>query len=404
MLLFSDLVGSTGLKDQLTAAGYLPLLRRHDALLRQAVASAGGALQQDTGDGCFATFTTPSDAVRAALLIQWKLNKEPWPAGCRLSARVGIHLGEVAETEVRQDGGQKLVGVAVDIAARIMSLAQGGQILLTRGAFNDARQFVAAHRGDDAGGESMAVEWIAHGPYLVKGSEEPVEVFEVGVAGQAPLTAPPDSEKARRALRPGEEQTLGWRPAIGLPLPGGALWVFEKKLGEGGFGEVWLARHAKANTVRVFKFCFDAERLRALKREVVLFRLLKQTLGDRRDISRVIDWRFDEPPYFIEMEYVPGGNLADWAEQQGGIGNVPLSDRLRIVAQVATALSAAHSVGNRRRPSSRPGGSRLKNPFPGRASDRFGACWRRERSFACCSLWIDSGRSNTPNSRFMTSG
>jgi len=72
VLLFSDLVGSTGLKDQLTTAGYLPLLRRHDQLLRQAIASAGGALQQDTGDGCFATFTTPSDAVRAALLIQWK--------------------------------------------------------------------------------------------------------------------------------------------------------------------------------------------------------------------------------------------------------------------------------------------------------------------------------------------
>src|SRR5439155_924024 len=83
------------------------------------------------------------------------------------------------------------------------------------------------------------------------------------------------------------------RPAIGLALPSSPHWVVEKKLGEGGFGEVWLARHIKSKAERVFKFCFDAERLRALKREVVLFRLLKEALGDRRDIARVIDWQFD---------------------------------------------------------------------------------------------------------------
>lgn len=340
VLMFTDLVGSTGMKDELTTAGYLPLLRRHDELLREAVTSAGGQVQQDTGDGCFAVFATPSDAVRAALVIQWNLNAEPWPDGRRLCARVGIHLGEVAETEVRQDGGQKLVGMAVDLAARVMSLAQGQQILLTRGAFNDARQFVAAHPGG-----IVAIRWIAHGPYVFKGSDEPFDIFEVGVEGHSPLVPPPNSDKAHRALRAGEEQTLGWRPAIGLTLPGAPLWIVEKKLGEGGFGEVWLARHVKAGSVRVFKFCFDAERLRALKREVVLFRLLKEALGDRRDISRVIDWRFDEPPYFIEMEYVPGGNLADWVDQQGGIGKVSFPARLNIIAQVAEAISAAHSVG-----------------------------------------------------------
>jgi serine/threonine-protein kinase len=162
--------------------------------------------------------------------------------------------------------------MAIDLAARVMSLGLGGQILMTRTAFNDARQFLSAHPGDPG----AQLKWVAHGPYLFKGSEDPMDVFEVGLAGRSPLTPPPDSEKVRRALRAGDEETLGWRPAVGLAMPSSPLWIVEKKLGEGGFGEVWLARHSKAKTVRVFKFCFDSERLRALKREVALFRLLKE--------------------------------------------------------------------------------------------------------------------------------
>jgi class 3 adenylate cyclase len=265
--MFTDLVGSTGIKDTVTTPAFVPVLRQHDVLLRQAVASASGRIQQDTGDGGFAVFATSSEAVTAALHFQWLLNAEPWPQGQRLSSRIGIHLGEVAEMDVQQDGGNKLVGMAIDLAARVMSLAQGGQILMTRSAFNDARQFIAAHPA----GPAVLLKWIAHGPYLFKGSADPIDVFEVGVGGQSPLSAPSDSEKARRALSAGDEQTLGWRPAIGLSLPGSPLWLLEKKIGEGGFGEVWLARHAKTKEVRVFKFCFDADRLRALKREVAPF-------------------------------------------------------------------------------------------------------------------------------------
>ena len=218
-LVFTDLVGSTGLKSELTTAGYLPLLRRHDELLRQAVAQANGSLQQDTGDGCFAVFATSSDAVRAALAFQWMIASEPWPAVHRLAARVGVHLGEVAETEVRQDGGQKLVGLAVDLAVRVMSLAGGGQILLMRGAFDDARQFVISHPQSDA----AELKWLSHGPYLFKGTSEPLDVFEVGLDGRSPLSPPGDSEKARRLLRAGDEQTLGWRRAVARAAGGSFL-------------------------------------------------------------------------------------------------------------------------------------------------------------------------------------
>ncbi len=154
----------------------------------------------------------------------------------------------------------------------------------------------------------------------------------------------PRSARAVAAVL-GPDAALGWRPAPGLAIPHRPHWTVERKLGEGGFGQVWLAAHSKTRERRIFKFCFDATKLRSLEREITLFRLLKEELGERDDIARLLDWDFDRAPYFIEAEYRAGGSLAQWAGEQGGIGAVPLTVRLEIVAQVATALAAAHSVG-----------------------------------------------------------
>ena len=208
--MFTDIVGSTSLKDSLTTAVYLPLLRRHDQMLRQAVTSSGGRLLQDTGDGCFAAFATSSDAVKAALTFQWLMAAEPWPPGRVLSSRVGIHLGEVAETEVSQEGGQKLVGMAVDLASRVMSLAQGGQILMTKAAYNDGRQFLSIHPGDP----TAPLKWITHGRYLFKGAAEELEVFEVSLESRSPLRPPPDSEKAHRVVAVGKQMKVDRAPAL----------------------------------------------------------------------------------------------------------------------------------------------------------------------------------------------
>ena len=141
------------------------------------------------------------------------------------------------------------------------------------------------------------------------------------------------------------DELLAWRPEAGELIPGREHWVLESKLGEGGFGEVWLAAHDKTKTKRVFKFCFDPDRVKGLRREVVLLRLLKESLGDREDIAHVLEWEFDRPPYFLEAEHTEGGDLMDWAEDQGGLDKVPLDTRLELVAQAAVALGAAHSVG-----------------------------------------------------------
>ena len=342
VMMFTDLVNSTGIKAGIGAGPYGELVARHDRIVHRTVSETPGAhVLQDTGDGFFITFDTVGDAIACALRFQYRMSKEPWPHP--MSARVGIHLGQVAQVASSTTGQPKVFASSVDMTARVMSLATGGQILMSRTVFDEARQFVHEHPAVD--GAKPGIVWVAHGPYLFKGADEPMDIHEVGAEGLAPLAPPEDNEKAHRHIRPGEEQTLGWRPGANRALPNAPHWVIRRKLGEGGFGEVWLAEHGKTHAKRVFKFCFDAERLRALKREVVLFRLLKEALGDRRDIGRVVDWQFESAPYFIEMDYAPEGNLAHWAESQGGIQNVKLGARLRIVAQVAEALDAAHSVG-----------------------------------------------------------
>jgi tetratricopeptide (TPR) repeat protein/class 3 adenylate cyclase len=338
VFLFTDLVGSTVLKRSGDAQA-AEVVARHDELFRACLARHDGIEIDNAGDGFFATFERPSDALRCAIDFQkgmsnLKLNGQT-------SARVGLHMGEVAQLQVRTDAGgkQKLVGQAVDTAARVMSLACGGQVLMTRHIFDSARQHVSASE------DGSPVTYLAHGPYLLKGVDDPLEVFEAGIAGLSPLKPPQDSDKARRAVAPGDEDTLGWRPAVGLKIPNCEQWTIERRLGEGGFGEVWLAQHGKTHEKRTFKFCFESDRVRTLKRELTLFRVMKEALGERPDIARLYDVQLDVAPYFLEMEYTAGGSLIEWADHQGGIHMVPFKKRVEIVAQVASALAAAHSVG-----------------------------------------------------------
>ncbi len=153
------------------------------------------------------------------------------------------------------------------------------------------------------------LRWLAHGPYLLKGRDEPMDIFEVGAEGLAPHTAPPDGEKARRAIRPGEEETLGWRPAAGLKIPGRTGWHLTERLGVGGFGEVWVGDHGKLHQRRAFKFCFDDERLRALKREVTLVRLLgwpcRRRLAPRQSPSATRNTSRPLPPSKFRHPHPP---------------------------------------------------------------------------------------------------
>jgi class 3 adenylate cyclase len=103
VFMFTDVADSTRLKqpENLGAAAYAELARKHDALILQIAASIPDAdVLKDVGDGFMAVFPTASDAVRAALRFQFAINTDP--AFTRASSpipfrvRVGVHQGEVS--------------------------------------------------------------------------------------------------------------------------------------------------------------------------------------------------------------------------------------------------------------------------------------------------------------------
>jgi len=343
-ILVADIADSTKMVQAMGDVRGAELIAQHDRIMRGLIAQFGGE-EVAKSDGFVVLFDRPIDAISCSLELHAALASLPTSKEHDLKDRVGVHMGEIVRTEnpveeiARGAKTNELAGLAIAVAARLMSVGLPGQTLVSMVASTVARRSAV---GEDS--KARGASWLAHGLYSLKGIDEPMEIFEVGIEGISPLKAPPSSEKVTRAVVPGDEYTLGWRPSPGAIVPMRPHWVVVDKLGEGGFGEAWLVRNDNTRENRVFKFCFQRDRLRALKREAVFFRLLTESFGHRNDIVRMLDIQFEEAPFFIELEYTQGGNLADWIESQGGIETIPLATRLDIVAQVADAVAAAHSV------------------------------------------------------------
>jgi len=339
-MLFTDIEGSTRLKQILGDRAAIELIQRHHGLIRELIARFPEAEEIGTaGDSFFIVFTKPSDATHFALLMQTGMRQLRQETGHPVLDRIGIHVGEVFIQE-RAGLARDLFGIQIDTTSRVMSLGRADQILLSRFAFDSARQILRGAQMPEIGD----LTWLNHGYYEMKGVEEPIEVCEVGETGLATLSAPPDSEKAHRFRSADDEPVLGWRPAQGQFVPG-RRWRLERCLGEGGFGEVWLARHEDLKEQCVFKFCFKADRARSLKREVTLFRILREHVGDHPNIIAIHDVFFDEPPFYIMMDYVEGPTFDRWATALTGREETLLAMKLEVIAQVADGLQAAHDAG-----------------------------------------------------------
>ena len=339
-LVFTDIVDSTALKQRVGDHEAAIIFQRHHGLVRELLRQIPRAEEIETaGDSFFLVFARPSDAVRFSLILQTRLQAMAQQTGLVLADRVGIHMGEVL-IQQEAEGEGKPFGSHVDTCSRVMSIGKAGQILMTRSVFDSARQVL---RGQEVCGVKE-LRWSSHGHYLFKGLEEPLEVCEVAAGEGGPLTPPSATDHAQHFVSSEAEHVLGWRPGIERRVPN-THWILDEKLGEGGFGEVWRAYHEGLKEHRVFKFCFRADRARALKREVTLFRLLKARIGENPHIVCLREVYFDEPPFYIEMDYVRGKDLASWCKEYRGVDHIPMETRLEIVAQAADALQAAHDAG-----------------------------------------------------------
>jgi class 3 adenylate cyclase len=183
-VLFLDVVGSTALAHELGDARWRVVLTRFRAAVRQQLKRHGGREQDNAGDGFFATFAEPAQALRSAAAITASVQD------LGLDVRTGVHTGEVEEV----DG--TFGGIAVHIGARVMALAGPAEVLVT----STVKELVAGSGAtfEDAGEHELkGVEGLWH-TYRLK---------SIDVALPAPLTHEVAAE--RLAAVPSEQRRRG---------------------------------------------------------------------------------------------------------------------------------------------------------------------------------------------------
>jgi class 3 adenylate cyclase len=116
-MLFTDVVGSTRIVAERGDSAWVSLLRSHDEIVRAHLRTYRGDEVDHTGDGFLAVFDGPARAVTCAVRMTEALRE------LGVTVRIGLHTGEI-ELE-----GEAVRGLAVHIAARVMSTAESGGIL-----------------------------------------------------------------------------------------------------------------------------------------------------------------------------------------------------------------------------------------------------------------------------------
>ncbi|HXD82978.1 MAG TPA: putative peptide modification system cyclase [Rudaea sp.] len=206
-VLVCDLADSAQLTQRLGDVEAAELAQRLDRIARDLVYRHRGQ-EIDKSDGFLLLFERPVYAVAFALDYQRRLRELATTESLPLSARIGIHVGDVVLWENTPDDvarGAKpteVEGLAKPVAARLMSLALPGQILISAVACMLAQRAQA-----ELVAQRAPPQWKMHGRYQFKGVAEPLQVYEVGETGIAPLKRPAYSGKAHREVpwwrRPG---------------------------------------------------------------------------------------------------------------------------------------------------------------------------------------------------------
>ena len=366
------LTDAAGLAETLGQEGLLDLIRTIESSAQSSNAGQPVPLSSEATETVY-VFDDASQAVHFAETLQLRATEEGLRRGVELSAQAGLWSGNLySETtaepstpsptdeaspapndlpssateppDARPTPAQSppsdlataaptAQGPVLRGARHLMRLARPGQTLLPDVSADSARADEAA--------PSERLAWVCHGRYKLSDRALPFDLYEVAQPGRAAFIPPVDSADVRRIVL--DDTFAGWRPAPGLAIPDRVEWVIEKKLGEGGFGEAWLAHSSDTSERHVFKFAFGAAASQALKREAQLIGLIRETVGSRTDILDVRSVQVETAPYYLESAYVPGGELNAWLQTHGA--NLDINERAELVAQVADALAATHAVG-----------------------------------------------------------
>ncbi|HEX5609479.1 MAG TPA: adenylate/guanylate cyclase domain-containing protein [Solirubrobacterales bacterium] len=181
-VLFADVSGSMDLAEQQDPEEWRKIMQRFFALLTESVTRFGGTVDKFTGDGIMAIFGAPvayeDHAQRACYAALQMLDDVSGYAaelrrgqGLNFSTRIGINSGEVVAGAIGDgDGAYTAIGHTVGLAQRMEALAEPG------------KAYVTEHTAELAHG---FLDLTDLGAFEIKGSSEPVTVFELAGVGSA---------------------------------------------------------------------------------------------------------------------------------------------------------------------------------------------------------------------------
>jgi class 3 adenylate cyclase len=216
--LIADIRGYTAFTHERGDEAGSRLARRFAALARAAIEAGGGSLVELRGDEALAVFDSARQAIRAATELQAQFVGETvTDPTLPLAVGVGLDAGEA----VPVDGGYR--GGALNLAARLCSLAGPGEVLASREVTHLA-------------GKVDGVRYVDRGPVRVKGLADPIDV--IGVRSELEDIA--QDVAFRRALGPMAALAAG---ALETRNPYKGLRAFEEADSADFFGREALTEH-----------------------------------------------------------------------------------------------------------------------------------------------------------------
>lgn len=134
-LLFTDLKGSTAMYERLGDLNAYALVREHFALLGVTVQEHSGAIVKTIGDAVMAVFSRPADAVSAALHMLGDIERHNSEhGGPSIILKIGAHCGP--SIAVTLNDNLDYFGQTVNVAARVQSLADAGEICISEALYS----------------------------------------------------------------------------------------------------------------------------------------------------------------------------------------------------------------------------------------------------------------------------
>jgi serine/threonine protein kinase/class 3 adenylate cyclase/type II secretory pathway pseudopilin PulG len=369
--LFTDIVGSVELKGQMPGRSdaerdqaFIELvLSPHRERIERELATLGGRVVSTAGDGHFLVFSDTVLAARWAIGLEESHRDEPirTPRGGTVAVRVSMHLG-IPQLDPRDPN--NFVGKPVDYASRLNDYATGGQVLVSRSV-------VAVL--EDAGMDG--VTFHRHGKRELRGIGQ-VDVYELvyDAAGPKKMRPQPRASLSRQwtvlpatvGLTEFQAGTAGgwgrataspqWQGAGGSPEarpqppmdtapPRLGNYLLEERLGSGGMGDVYRARHSQFGRVRAVKVIkqhfVDAGHHEVIRR---FYQEIK-AVGALEHPNIVVAIDSSSPSdavHYLVMEYIDGIGADELVARNGPL---PVAEACEIARQAARGLAYIHQHG-----------------------------------------------------------